>query len=40
MEEQKLKSGTPEYRAWYYENKYKKTGKAKKKNLKNEIKNS
>ncbi len=31
MEEQKLKGGTPEYRAWYYENKYKKTGKAKKK---------
>jgi hypothetical protein len=31
MENQKPKTGTPEYRAWYYENKYKKTGKAKKK---------
>ena len=31
MEKQKLKSGTPEYRAWYYEHKYKLTGKSKKK---------
>ena len=31
MEELKPKSNTPEYRAWYYKNKYKSTGKAKKK---------
>ena len=31
MEELKPKGNTPEYRAWYYENKYKKTGKTKKK---------
>jgi hypothetical protein len=31
MKEQKPKGGTPEYRAWYYKNKYQKTGKSKKK---------
>ena len=31
MEEQKPKGNTPEYRAWYYKNKYQKTGKTKKK---------
>jgi len=31
MTEQKPKGGTPEYRAWYYKNKYKETGKTKKK---------
>jgi len=31
MEEQKPKGGTPEYRAWYYKNKYQKTNKSKKK---------
>jgi len=29
--EARPKGGTPEYRAWYYENKYKATGKSKKK---------
>lgn len=31
MKDKKPKSGTAEYRAWYYKNKYQKTGKDKKK---------
>ncbi|MBC8395573.1 MAG: hypothetical protein H8E16_00555 [Flavobacteriales bacterium] len=39
MEEKKPKANTPEYRAWYYRNKYKAKGKASKKEKEKRNKN-